>query len=115
MPAPPARIRSEKVPCGTSSTSSSPREELPLELLVLADVGRDHLADLAGLQQQAEAEVVDAGVVADDGQVFACPARAARAIRFSGIAAQAEAADHDRRAVGNQRDRLLGASRALCS
>ena len=68
MPAPPARIRSAKVPCGTSSTSSSPAQELALELLVLADVGRDHLADLARPEQHADAEIVDAGVVADDGQ-----------------------------------------------
>ena len=41
-------------------------QELPLELLVLADVGRDHLPDLPRLEQDADAEVVDAGVVADD-------------------------------------------------
>ena len=64
MPAPPARIRSEKVPCGTSSTSISFCQELPLELLVLADVGRDHLAHLPRLEQQPDAEAVDAGVVA---------------------------------------------------
>ena len=38
---------------------------LALELLVLADVAGDHLLDLARLEQQAEAEAVDAGVVGD--------------------------------------------------
>ena len=38
-------------------------EELPLELLVLPDVGGDHLADLPVLQQKAETEVVDPAVV----------------------------------------------------
>lgn len=35
---------------------------LPLELCVLADVGRDHPFDLLGLKEQAEAEVVHSGV-----------------------------------------------------
>jgi hypothetical protein len=39
---------------------------LALELLVLADVGRDHLLDLARREQLAEAEAVDARVVGDD-------------------------------------------------
>ena len=39
-------------------------EVLAGERLVFADIGADHLADLPGLQQQAEAGVVDAGVVA---------------------------------------------------
>ena len=50
---------------------------LALEFLVLADVGRNHLADLARGQQQAEAEAVDAGVVGDDGQVLRRRNRAA--------------------------------------
>ena len=37
---------------------------LALELLVLADVGADHLLDLARVEQLAEAEAVDAAVVA---------------------------------------------------
>jgi hypothetical protein len=40
------------------------RQVLPLELLVLADVARDHLHDLLVSQQDPEAEVVDAAVVA---------------------------------------------------
>jgi hypothetical protein len=44
---------------------------LALELLVLADVRRDHLLDLARLQQLAQAEVVDPGVVGDDREVLA--------------------------------------------
>src|SRR5690606_31450688 len=45
-------------------------QELPLELLVLAHVGGNHLADLPGFQQQAEAEAVDARVVGDGGQAL---------------------------------------------
>lgn len=37
-----------------------PRQILPLELLVLADVRRDHPLDLLGLKQQTQAEVVHA-------------------------------------------------------
>ena len=59
-------------------------EELPLELAVLADVGRDHLADLPGLEQTAQAEVVDAGVVADHGEA-AVPRAWSAASRFSGL------------------------------
>src|SRR4029434_1241284 len=42
---------------------------LALELLVLADVARDHLLDLTVLQQYAEARAVDARVVRDHGEV----------------------------------------------
>ena len=65
MPAPPARMRSASVPCGLNSSSSSPARILLREQLVLADIGRDHLLDLARLQQQAEADAVDAGIVGD--------------------------------------------------
>src|SRR5439155_26722632 len=45
-------------------------EILPLELLVLAHVGGDHLADLAGPQELAEPLIVDAGIVRDHRQVL---------------------------------------------
>src|SRR3546814_19507556 len=45
-------------------------QELALELLVLAHVGRNHLPDLARAQQLAEAEAVDAGVLGDHGQAL---------------------------------------------
>ena len=38
-------------------------EILLLEQLVLADIGRDHLPDLPGLQQHPQAEAVGAGIV----------------------------------------------------
>ena len=41
---------------------------LLLEDRILSDVGRDHLPDLAGLQQQPQAEARQAAVVADDGE-----------------------------------------------
>ena len=74
---------------------------LPLELLVLADVRGNHLGDLARLEQLAEAELVDAGVVGDDGQ--AAHARLAqREDQVLGDAAQAEAARHHRHPVEQQ-------------
>ncbi len=53
-------------------------QELPLELLVLADVGGNHLPDLTSPQQDPDPEIVDAGIVADDEEVFrpACVQRA---------------------------------------
>src|SRR5690606_41999511 len=44
-------------------------QELAFELLVFADVRRNHLPDLARAQQLAEAETIDAGVVGDRGEV----------------------------------------------
>ena len=74
------------------------REILPLEFLVLADVGRDHLLDLPGLEEDAEAEIVDSGIVGNDGQVLhACVAH--RGDQCFGNAAKAKAADGDRHAV----------------
>jgi len=43
---------------------------LSLELLVLADIGRDHLFDLPRAQQLSEPFAVDPGVVAGDREVF---------------------------------------------
>ncbi|PAV93074.1 hypothetical protein WR25_07417 [Diploscapter pachys] len=45
-------------------------EILAFELLVLADVARDHLLDLAAAQQLAEAFAIDAGIVAGDRQIL---------------------------------------------
>ena len=83
------------------------RVELDLQLalevelgegLVLADIGRDHLLHLAGLQQQAQPLAVDAGIVADAGQVL--DARIAHgANQLVGNADQAEAAAHHHHAV----------------
>src|SRR3546814_4461433 len=43
---------------------------LPLEFLILPDIGGDHLAHLAALAQQAEAEIVDPRIVRDDGEIL---------------------------------------------
>src|SRR5471032_2207802 len=45
-------------------------EILPLELLVLADIARDHLLDLLALEKDAEALVVGPAVVGDHRQVL---------------------------------------------
>jgi hypothetical protein len=55
---------------------------LLLERLVLAHIGTDHLLDLARLQQQAEPEIVDAGIVGDDGQIASRRNRASRGSDF---------------------------------
>ena len=53
-------------------------EELPLELLVLPDVGRGHPPDPALGQQQAQAPVVDTAVVAHDVEIGDARRRAGR-------------------------------------
>ena len=73
-------------------------EVLLREQLVLADIGRDHLLDLPRLQQPAEADAVDAGIVGDDRQVLDAGV-ADRVRQGLGDAAQAEAAGHDHHAV----------------
>ena len=67
---------------------------LALELFVLTDVAGNHFLDLAGLEQLAQSEAVDAGVVGNRGQVL-------RAAVTQGInqglwdAAQTKTADGD--------------------
>ena len=84
-----------------------PGEKLALEFLVLADVGRDHLADAFRMQQRADAKLIDAGVVADHGQVLGAAAMQRRDQMF-GDPAQAEAAHHDGGAIGDHRHRFVG-------
>jgi len=69
-------------------------EELARKLVVLADVARDHLADLLGGQQQPEPPIVDAGVVGDAGDVLHAGITE-RDDELLGDAAQPEPADHD--------------------
>jgi hypothetical protein len=86
------------------------RVELDLELvceillgegLVLADVGADHLLDLPRLEQDPEADAVDAGVVGDDRQ--ALDAGIADGLdQDARYAAQPEAAGHDRHVVAKE-------------
>ena len=84
------------------------REILLGEQLVLAHVGRDHLLDLLGLQQQAEPRAVDACIVGDDGEVLH-PGIADRRNQHLGDAAKAEAAGTDQHAVlEHARERRLG-------
>ena len=78
-----------------------------LEQLVLADIGRDHLLDLAASPAAAQAEIVDAGIVGDDGEVLDA-GLAHRVDQVLGNAAQAEAAGHDRHAVEEPVERRFG-------
>jgi hypothetical protein len=73
-------------------------EELLGKQLVLADIGRDHLLDLAGFEQAAEANAVDAGIVRNHRQVLDAGV-ADRVRQRLGDAAEAEAARHDHHAV----------------
>ena len=68
------------------------------EQFVLADIGRDHLLDLPGLEQAAQPDAVDAGVVGNHRQVLHAGV-ADRVGQGLGDAAQAEAAGHDHHAV----------------
>src|SRR5690606_36241322 len=83
-------------------------EILAGEFLVLPDIGTDHLPDLPGLQQQAEAPAVDAGIVGDDGKILR-PAVAEGDDEVLGNAAEAEAPAHHGHAVeGEALERRLG-------
>ena len=73
-------------------------EILPLKGFVLADIGRDHLLDLARLQQKAKTEIVHARIVGDDSQALH-PAVAQRGDEIFRNAAKAEAAGHHRHVV----------------
>ncbi len=69
-----------------------------LEQLVLADIGRDHLLDLAIVQQHPQAQPVGAAIVGDDGDVpdAIVLQRRDQVLRIAG---QAEAAAHHGHAV----------------
>ncbi len=74
---------------------------MPLELLVLAHVARDHLLDLPGPQQLADALTIDPGIIRNKGQMLrSCLLD--RVEQPLGHAAQTEAARCDRHAVEQQ-------------
>ena len=73
-------------------------EKLLGEGLVLAHIGRDHLLDLARVQQHAEALAVDAAIVRHHGEVLDAGI-ADGEDQGLGDAAQAEPAGHDQHAV----------------
>ena len=74
------------------------RQILLCEQLILADIGRDHLPDLPRLQQSAEADTVDAGIVGDDGEILH-PGIADGIGQGFGDATEAKPAGHDRHTV----------------
>ena len=85
---------------------------LPLELLVLPDVGRDHPADPLVAQQDAQAPVVDAAVVGHDLEA-AHAAQVQLADQHARDAAQPEPAHGERRAVRDVRHGVRGAGHDL--
>src|SRR3546814_10712398 len=68
------------------------------EKLVLADVGRDHLTDLAVVEKRPETEAIRAAIVRDDREILDAACEQA-GDQMLGIARNAEAARHDRHAV----------------
>src|SRR6266446_1066857 len=75
------------------------KDEL-LEEFVFPDVSRNHLLDLALLQQHANAEIVDSRVVADDGEILrAFPANGGDQVLWN--AAESEAAHKNRCAIAD--------------
>ena len=68
------------------------------EEAVLPDIGRDHLGDLPGFEQEPETGAVDPGIVRDDGQALH-PGVAQRQDQLFRDAAQAKAAGHDHHPV----------------
>src|SRR5205814_907356 len=81
---------------------------LPLELLVLADIARDHLPHLLALQKDPQTLIGGSAVVRDDGEAL-------HALLVDGgdevfrVAAEAEAPGHDHRAILKVANRLVGA------
>ena len=99
-------MRSISVPCGTSSTSSSPAIILLLRLFVEADVAGDHLAQKLGTDELADADAGHGGVVGDHRQVaLALPHQFVH--QRLGRAAAHEAADHQAGPVRDPGDRFL--------
>ena len=86
--------------------------DLALELLVIADVGGDHLRDLLRAEQNADTESVDPGVVADDGETPRT-AGVQRANQILGDAAEAEPAHENAGAVADQGHGFVGARQYL--
>ena len=84
-------------------------QQLALKLGVFAHVAGNHLTYLPGLKQQPDAKIIDAGVVADAGQVLRAPAQDFLD-GVLGNAAEAEAAEHERHAVGEALQGRLGAA-----
>src|SRR5690606_24265653 len=68
------------------------------KFLVLAHIGRNHLVDLARLQEKPEAAIVDPGIVGDNREVFDAR-RAQREDQVFRNAAEAEAPGHYAHAV----------------
>src|ERR1700687_2307485 len=76
-------------------------QELGFELGVLSDIAGEHLLDLAGFKEQAQAEVVDSGVIAGDSEVLYAAVAQGKDEGFRN-AAESEAADGEQHPVVEQ-------------
>ena len=79
-----------------------------LEQFIFSDIGADVPANLAGSEQKSHSVSVDANIVADGGEIL-CALTDQRANQVFRNTAQAEAANHDGRAIGYVADRFIGA------
>ena len=112
MPEPPARIRSASVPCGVSSTSSSPERYCRANSLFSPTYDEIIRRIRWSTSSRPEAPVVDAAVVRDRLEVVGARLEQ-RVDQHRRDAAQPEAADRERRAVRDVGDRLGGARHHL--
>ena len=105
MPQPPARKRSASVPCGHEFDFELAGQILPLELAVLADVGSGRSPNPLMVEQHAQSPPVHAAVVRDRDEIGGAlfEQRLDQVVRD---AAEAEAADRQRRPAGNVGDRV---------
>ena len=109
IPAPAARIRSARLPCGTISSSISPARYSPSNTHESCCRGNEQI-DLAHLtrgQQGRETGVAVAGVVVHDREVPRA-VRDQRVDQLHRLSGTPEPADHHRRTVGDAGDRGRG-------
>ena len=105
IPEPPARIRSASVPCGVSSTSSSPERYCRANSLFSPTYDATIRRNRFSAEQPAQAPVVDAAVVRDRLEVGR-PGLQDRLDQHRRDPAQPESTHRQRRAVGDVGDRL---------
>ena len=87
-------------------------QRLLLEKFVFADVAGDHLAHLARLEQQPDAEIGQARIIGDDGEILDA-GRAHRGNQVLRNTAQPEPAHENGGSVTHTRDDRLGIGNSL--
>ena len=111
LPLRPRECARRTFPAG-STRRRFPSAKLPLAFFVLADVGRESSCEFAAIEQDAEPEIVDTGVVADDREVLV-RAEWIAAMKIFGNATQSKSDPHDGGAIRNERRPLVRGSHHL--